>query len=133
MATIPEGSALNKEVMEEMIKRLEENTLIAPSPFDGFYKRLLQPMEIKLYPAPEPDLTDFRFIHRVAGIPVYTSPHAYKTVTKVRGIASKRKPNTRRPLYRKVTTKESVAYMIQGGAGVVTSPGAVVALINSGV
>jgi len=113
------SDGLSKEVFEKMMAELSKN--IPTSPFGGFMDSIYKPMEIK-FPDPEPDNTQFRFISRMWGIPVYTSNHAYQTVTKLRGLPSKIKPNTRRPLYRKVTIKNPVMYAVKG-MGIISPPG----------
>jgi hypothetical protein len=50
----------------------------------------------------------------IFGMKVITSPYCYVTKEKVKGIPSRHKPNTRRPLFRKVMVKTPMAYMIGG-------------------
>lgn len=88
-------SELNKDEFDKLMKELSKET----EDYNIFSSLLYKPMKIEM-PEPEPDNTQFRFMSRMWGMPIYTSNHAYQTVTKVRGIPSKSKPNSRRPLYR---------------------------------
>jgi hypothetical protein len=51
----------------------------------------------------------------IAGIPVILSPEAYTVKIVTKGLADKRRPNTRRPLYRRVTKKVPAAFMVRTG------------------
>lgn len=53
-----------------------------------------------------------RFLVQTGGLKVIESVHAYKTVIRVRGIPDVRKPNTRRPYFRKVAVRILLAYRV---------------------
>src|SRR5689334_14540553 len=109
---------LNKEIFDKMMEEMTKG--LPKSPFQDLFSP--RPMEIKV-PESEPDFTQFRLMSRMWGIPIYTSNHIPPVVeVKVRGIASKIKPNTRRPLYRKVEIKKQVAYAVKG-MGIISPPG----------
>jgi len=111
-------SELNKETFDKLMKELSKET----EDYNIFSSLMYKPMEIEI-PQPEPDNTQFRFMSRMWGIPVYTSNHMpVETVAKVRGIPSRKKPNSRRPLYRKVTIKKPVIYAVKG-MGIISPPG----------
>lgn len=99
---------LDKETYGKLVEEIVKTMAIPSSLFGRVYK----PMEITL---PEPERNDFRFTSRMWGIPIYASKFLPTIiVTKVRGIPSAHKPNTRRPFYRKVTTKKTGAYLVNG-------------------
>ena len=52
-------------------------------------------------------------IRNIAGVPVILSPEAYTVKIVTKGLADKRRPNTRRPLYRRVTKKVPRAFMVK--------------------
>jgi len=117
----PMDYGLTKEAFEKLMTELQKE--LQPSPFENLFSNSLfkpQPIEI---PEPKIDNTHFRFMSRMWGIPIYTSNHMpTEEVVKVRGIPSSRKPNSRRPYYRKVTIKNHVIYAVKG-MGIVGPPG----------
>ncbi len=50
---------------------------------------------------------------RVLSMTIIESPFAFKITTLARGIPDSRKPNTRRPLYRKVRRSKPMAYIMK--------------------
>lgn len=112
-------TGLDKETYEKMV---EELTKSMTTPIQSMWNLTYKPMEITL-PEPERENNNFRFMSRMWGMPIYTSNYLPTiTETKVRGISSARKANSRRPFYRKVTIKKNAAYLV-GGQGIVAPVG----------
>jgi hypothetical protein len=56
-----------------------------------------------------------------SGMRVFVSESAIEITTKIKGVADKRRPNTRRPLYRRVTVRKPAIFMVKG-LGMVVHP-----------
>jgi hypothetical protein len=65
----------------------------------------------------------------IMGIPVYISPYCYKTKVVVRGIADSRRPNNKKPFYRRVTIQ--VPHIIMSKEFIAVHPSLVDELENA--